>query len=531
MNDQIEERDDFFLEVTRRDLLKGAGALAASLGLASLGPVAASAAVAPKKGGTLKVGIVGATTDIIDGQYLVSLPDILRLNIGWEAMMNYDDKFQASTEHGLAESVELVNPSKYIVKMKKGVVFHNGKTMTMEDVIYSWQRLVDPKLPGTKAMAASISPTGVKKLNANTVVMNLNKPDVEWVYRLCSYANSIVPVGYTRTGPQVGTGPFKLKSFTPGVESTHVRHKNYWDSGKPYLDAIKVINFSGSDALVNALSAGQLDVAVNVPAALLPVIKRNKKLKVVSNSAGKIAPIVMPIDEAPFNDKRVRKALRMIIDRKKIIKQALSGQGTPSNDDFSPVDPNFNANGYRIKQDVKGALALLKAAGYSKAKPLKFTLWASDDNYPEYAKAFAEQVNSLSGGVAKVEVGIPADFWDSKYMVKNVGAYTTYWNAKPYLVQVGQMLDTYDETHISPKGVNTPYRRWFEQANAEPDPVKRRALVKKMQAYHHENGGYINAFFLNVLDAHTTKVQGIVQRPASLQLDTFGMHFKRVWKA
>ena len=128
------------------------------------------------------------------------------------------------------------------------------------------------------------------------------------------------------------------------MESTHVRHANYWDSGKPHLDGVRVINFSSTDALVNALVAGQVDAAIGVPASLVPVVKRNKKLKVLSTSAGKIAPIVMPIDEAPFNDKRVRQALRMIIDRKKIIKQALSGQGTVSNDDFSPIDPNYNAN-------------------------------------------------------------------------------------------------------------------------------------------------------------------------------------------
>ena len=528
----MEEQDDFIVEVSRRNFVKGTGALAAGLGLAGFSSVGAYAApMAPKKGGTLKVGIVGGTDDIIDAQYLFKLADVLRLNIGWEGLLNFDDKFKPSTEHGLAESVEVKSLTKYVIKMKKGVEFHNGKTMTMDDVIYSWQRLVDPALPGTKALAQYLSPRGVKKIGANTLEMSLLQPNADWLTSMSQYANTIVPVGYTRTGPQVGTGPFKLKSFTPGVESTHVRHRNYWDSGKPHLDGVRVINFSSTDALVNALVAGQVDAAIGVPASLVPVVKRNKKLKVLSTSAGKIAPIVMPIDEAPFNDKRVRQALRMIIDRKKIIKQALSGQGTVSNDDFSPIDPNYNANGYVAKQDVKGALALLKAAGYSKAKPLKFTLWTGSDNFPEVAKSFAEQVNSLSGGVVKIEVGIPADFWDTKYMAKNVGAYTTYWNPKPYLVQAGQMLDVYDETHLAPKGTNNPYRKWYEQAIAEPDAAKRRALIKKMQAYHNVNGGYIIPFFLNVIDAHSTKVQGLVQRPASLNLDTFGRHFKNVWLA
>ena len=511
----MEEHDDFIIDVSRRNFVKGAGALAAGLGIAGFSSVGAYAApMAPKKGGTLKVGIVGGTDDIIDAQYLFKLADVLRLNIGWEGLMNFDNKFQPSTEHGLAESVEVKSLSKYVIKMKKGIEFHNGKTMNMNDVIFSWQRLVDPKLPGTKGLGQYLSPAGLKKIDANTFEMNLLQPNADWLTSISQYANTIVPVGYTRNGPQVGTGPFKLKSFTPGVESTHVRHANYWDSGKPYLNGVRVINFSSTDALVNALLAGQIHAAVGVPAALVPVVKKYKKMKVIETSAGKIAPIVIPIDEAPFNDKRVRQALRMIIDRKKIIKQALSGRGTVANDDFSPLDANYNANGYVAKQNVPRALALLKAAGYSKSNPLKFTLWTGSDNFPEVAKSFAEQVNSLSGGVAKVEVGIPSDYWDTKYMAKNVGAYTTYWNPKPYLVQAGQMLDVYDETHLAPKGSNNPYRKLYEQALAERNPAKRRALVKKMQAYHNVNGGYIVPFFLNVIDAHSTKVQGLEQRPA-----------------
>jgi peptide/nickel transport system substrate-binding protein len=529
----MEQQDNLISEISRRNFVRGAGILAVGVGAAGLSPLQALAApMAPKKGGTLRVGVVGGTDDIIDAQYLFKMADVIRLNIGWEGLMNFDEKFKPSTVNGLAESVEVKSLTEYVIKMKKGIEFHNGKTMNMDDVIYSWQRMVDPALPGTKALAAYLNAGGLKKIDANTFKMTLLQPNADWLTTFAQYACTIVPVGYTRTGPQVGTGPYKLKSFTPGVESTHVRHANYWDSGKPYLDAVRVINFSSTDALVNALLAGQVDAAVGVPAALVPAVKKDKKLKVIETSAGKIAPIVLPIDEAPFNDVRVRKALRMMIDRKKIIKQALSGHGTVANDDFSPIDSNYNANGYKEpKQDLAGGLALLKAAGYSKSNPLKFTLWTGSDNYPEVAKAFAEQINSGSGGVAKIEVGVPSDYWDTKYMAKGVGAYTTYWNPKPYLVQAGQMLDVYDETHLAPKGANSPYRKWFEQAVAEPDAAKRRELIKKMQAYHDENGGYIIPFFLNVIDAHSTKVQGIVQRPASLNLDTLGMHFKNVWLA
>ena len=133
----MEQNDGFLSEISRRNFVKGAGILAVGVGAAGLSPLQALAApMAPKKGGTLRVGVVGGTDDIIDAQYLFKMADVIRLNIGWEGLMNFDEKFKPSTANGLAESVEVKSLTEFVIKMKKGIEFHNGKTMNMDDVIY-----------------------------------------------------------------------------------------------------------------------------------------------------------------------------------------------------------------------------------------------------------------------------------------------------------------------------------------------------------------------------------------------------------
>lgn len=529
----MEEFDEIFVPVSRRDLIKGASIVAAGIGLAGAFPMTALAAPrAPKKGGSLKVGVVGGSNDFIDAQYIIAIPDIVRLVAGWESFMTYADKFQPTTDDALAEEVTAKNASTYVIRVKKGIEFHNGKTVTGDDVVFSFQRMVDPALPGTKAMRAFFSASGVSKIDNRTVQISMSTPNADFKSTLSSYGATLVPVGYTRAGAQIGTGPFKLKSFTPGVESTHTRFANYWDSGKPYLDEVRVLSFADTTALSNALLGGQIHAAINLPSALVSTIKKNKKLAIFENSSGFIVPIAMVIDVAPFNDVRVRQAMRKILDRKKLIKQVLSGYGTISNDDHSPADPNYNANNYPPpKQDIAGALALLKAAGYSKSNPLTFTLPAPDDDATatNLVKAVAEQANSAGGGVIKVNPVIQdsGTFWDKTYMAAGVPCFTTYWNGKPYFPQITGMIDTYQETHFPSPG--SSFRDTYKKAIGTVDPAKRRALIAKLQKEEHEKGGYIIPFFVNTMDGYSTKLQGVVKRQSHLPLDGYGKHFKEFW--
>ena len=163
--------------VSRRQFIKGVGLVSISTGLlAGLPLTSVGAATAKaKKGGTLRVGVVGSTNDIIDGQAIVNKADQARLMTGWETLMTVDENFAPQLAYGLAESVNVLSPTKAVVKLRKGIKFSNGKPVTADDVIYSWQRLLDPKLalPTYKAAKEFFDPSLIKKVDSRTIEFNL----------------------------------------------------------------------------------------------------------------------------------------------------------------------------------------------------------------------------------------------------------------------------------------------------------------------------------------------------------------------
>ena len=121
---------------------------------------------------------------------------------------------------------------------------------------------------------------------------------------------------YSRTGPLkwVGTGPFVIQSFSPGQQSVANRNKNYWRTGQPYFDSVTVIDYAEATAQVNALLSGQLDAITDIPFAQIDVAKSNGGFAILVTQGGGWLPLCMAIDMPPFDDNRVRQAMRLIVD-------------------------------------------------------------------------------------------------------------------------------------------------------------------------------------------------------------------------
>ncbi|MDX6553481.1 MAG: peptide/nickel transport system substrate-binding protein, partial [Gaiellales bacterium] len=275
------ETDGYML--SRKDLLVGAGGVLLAGGLAACGgsgtastgtPSGSTSAGGLKRGGNFRLGVTGGGSgDIIDGQHIVNKPDQARLVAGFETLLVYDEEYKLQTD-GLAQEVTQDSPTQWTIRLKDGITFHDGKPLTADDLVYSLQRIVNSKgaLFGGPGMAVSVDPNTIKKMDNLTVRLPLKQADSTLGEQFGQYYNGIVPVGYTRKDPkQIGTGPFKLKSFAPGQQSVHVRNENYWRTGEPYFDQVTVIDFPDPAAQVNALLAGQIDAMTDVPFAQLSV--------------------------------------------------------------------------------------------------------------------------------------------------------------------------------------------------------------------------------------------------------------------
>lgn len=482
----------------------------------------------PQKGGTLRVGVVGSTNDIMDGQYIVARADQARLVSSWESLANYDDDFNLSYEHGLAEEIEAVAADKYIVRLKDGIEFHNGKTVGADDIIYSFQRLLDPDLGIAPNLLEFINNDSMKKLDERTVEFNLLQPNVSFQIGLANYSTTVVPVDYERfsgdASTQIGTGAFKLKSFTPGSESVHVRNENYW--GESYLDEVQLIDFADQSALVNALSSGDIDVALDVPFAQAASIESNPDLSLLEATGGNWQTITMRIDTAPFDDVRVRQAMRLIANRPQLVERVLSGHGSLGNDMYGILDGSYPKDFPQREQDIEAAKQLLADAGQS---DLSIELFAPDDTagLPELITAFASQAKE-AGIDIKATVLDGGTYWGDEYTQRTFA--TSYWSTRPYLNQVaaGSLpTATYTETKWPP--ADSDFIDLYNQAIGEVDETKRNEIIRQMQQEEYDNGGNIIAYFQNLIDGYSPKVKGAVARPNLLNFDHFGRGWKNIW--
>lgn len=535
-----EAQDGLWLPVSRRHLLMGAGGVILASTFAACGSSsspsagASTAAGTPKRGGNFRLGVTGGgSKDMLDGQNIITKPDQARLVTAFETLLEFDDNYKLQTT-GLAESVTADNPTQYTIKIRKGIDFQNGKPFTADDVIYSLQRI------GTKgngltgfAATATMDIKNIKKIDKYTVQLPLLSPDSTVPQTLASYTFGMVPVGYEafkgNPSTQIGTGAYKLKSFTPGQQSVSERNPNYWRSdGSPWFDTVTIIDFTDATAQVNALQGGQIDAMTDLPASQVNAVKAKGVQALISQTGGWI-PLCMAIDMPPFNDSRVRQAFRLMIDRQQTMDQVASGYGTVANDLYSPFDEGYDKSLPQRQQDIGQAKSLLKAAGQENLQvDLHTTNGAS--GMVELASVFATQAKAA--GVT-VTVKNDPNYYGNAYL--KLPFSVDFWGTRGYLNQVQQgSLPTspYNETHWPPKsGTGSNFGSLYQQALAATDSNKRIELEHEMQKYEYDIGGYIIPYFGALIDGHSSKVQGLVPSKGTLNLDGFGHGYRTIWFA
>jgi peptide/nickel transport system substrate-binding protein len=531
------------LPLSRRELLLSAGGLVLAGTLAGCGGGSTSSNTGggtgstgtPKPGGTFRLGVTGGgSKDIIDGQSIITKPDQARLVAGFETLLVYDSQYRlpsaGGNQTGLAKEVTQDKPDQWTITLQDGVEFHNGKTLSADDVIYSLQRILNPKegLFGGAGLG-SIDPNNIEKMDNLTVRLHLKGPDSTIADQLGQYYNGIVPVGYSRTGPlkHVGTGPFTVVSFTPGQQSVHKKNPNYWRTGQPYFDQVTITDFGDPTAQVNALLAGQIDAMTDIPFAQIEVAKQQGGLSILEGQGGGWLPLCMAVDMPPFDDVRVRQAMRLIVDRNAMLEQVLSGHGRVANDLYSPFDPAYDSSLQQREPDIEQAKSLLKAAGHD---GLTVDLHTTDGaaGMVDSANVFAQQAKAA--GVT-INVHNDPNYYGSQYL--KLAFSVDFWGTRNYLPQVANgSLPTapYNECHWPPKSGNgSDYVSLYQQALAEVDASKRADIIHTMQSEEYNYGGYIIPFFNNLVDAYSSKVQGFEQNRGTLNLDSFGHGYRTIY--
>jgi peptide/nickel transport system substrate-binding protein len=468
-------------------------------------------AAAPKEGGTLRIGISGGgSNDQIAVGKATNQSDFFREPQLYEGLWDRDVDYNLIPK--LAEEAEPNETADvWTVRLKEGIEFHNGKTVTADDVITSIQRHFEEDYGYTYMRTPfeviGIDPKRLEKVDDRTVRFNLTAPYATFMDHMTYLF--VVPADYDQANP-VGTGPFAFQSFTAGQESVFLKHENYHEEG-PYVDELQILDFADDTARVNALLAGQVDAIDSLPAGQIPVVEGNDDLQVLITETGIWRPITMRVDVAPFDDVRVRQAMRFIPNRQEMIQQAMAGQAIMGNDLYSPHDPASIAGVLQDvpdalpqrDQDIEQAISLLKQAGHDGLEVELVTSPVNGGIVP-MTEVFAQQAKAANVSVKLRRVD-PGTFYGDQYLKWTFAV--DWWGVSPYLQQVINAdgpTATWNETHFN----HPQFNSLFKQALQELDEAKRTEIQKEMQRIQHEEGGYLIPYHPNVVDAASAATTG-----------------------
>jgi peptide/nickel transport system substrate-binding protein len=408
-------------------------------------------------------------------------------------------------------------------QIRRGVKFHNGKTLTAQDVVASMKQYV-----GEKGSNAGLSPffdaSGVSARGQYTVVFRLKSPIGVFPYLVSqtTYQAIIQPAaiaakpGTWVSSGMIGTGAFRVRRYVDKRSAELVRNTGYW-GGRPPLDGVRVTFYQGSAPLVLALRAGQIDLAMQLSPQEGQPFKNNSRYTYYSLPTAAHRQVCMRTDEGVFKDPRVRRALALVINRPQQLARVMLGAGQVGND--NPFWRGFASTDRSIKQRTQNlalARALLQAAG---AENLKFnvTTWQFLDHTDHAAsiQAFARQAG-IEMGIEVMDVG---KYYDAEPAGADY-ATTTPWLNRPctlteygargvpniYLTRCYMSTGDWNASHYKNPEFDTLARTYLGAAEVG---AQRRA-TRRMAAILLRDTPVVTDYFINYVTASSSKVKNYV---------------------
>jgi peptide/nickel transport system substrate-binding protein len=490
-------------KLSRREFISRMSALGLAAAVSPAFLAGKAHADTPKKGGRLRIGINGgATSDTLDpGIQLAMMPQVLVYGALANGLVEINADGQPVPE--LAESWESTpDAKKWIFKLRRGVEFHNGKSMDADDVIYSinWHRKEGTK-SAAKALVEAIAV--IKKEDKHTVAFELESGNADFPYTLSDYHLVVGPNG-TDLAKGVFTGAYIIKDFEPGVRAFATRNPNYFKSDRAWFDEVELLGINDVNARTNALKTGQIDLMNRCELKTVHLFKRTKGIQVLRQDGFKHFTFAMRTDTAPYDNNDVRLALKYAVDREQLVKTILRGYGTVGND--HPISPANRYHASELPQrqyDPDKAKFHLKKAGV-------------DTSVFKFHTAEAAFEGAVDAGVLYKEHAAKAGITIDVVREPNDGYWSNVWMKKPWCAVFWGGRSTEDMMFSTAyaKGASWNDTFWDHKrfnellvaARAELDEKKRRGMYVEMQSLVRDEGGVVVPMFSADLAAASDKI-------------------------
>lgn len=467
----------------------------------------AAPVAAQKRGGVLKFAIPSVKPGL-DPAHTTTGDGYMLTQAIFSNLTRVDENLEAKPQ--LARSWEPnANSSTWTFNLVQGAKFHNGREVVADDVVFSIERILDPKTASRGAKA--LGP--IKRVFAKdkyTVVFELTGPYADLPLQLGNTFGRIIARENAETlgRAPVGSGPYKLNEYVPGSRVVLVKNPDYFEKGLPYLDEIHQVYIKEYAAQISALSTGEVHIMYLVPIEVIPQLQKEAGVQVLEVASPSFQPLEMFVGQKPLSDVRVRQALRLVADRKAMLQAATGGHGVLGND--TPVPPSskwFNKALPQRERDVNRARQLLAEAGFKNGLDLTLFTSTGRPGLEEAAVVFRENAKEANVRVRLESVEIARLYSEILRTPKESTLVHNNWFGRP----------TIDET-ITPYAFTKSFWNYTEYSNPRVDGLlmealgvvdfaKRKKIYDEVQRILWEEGPEVVPYFRNYVSAIRTSVK------------------------
>jgi len=492
-------------KISRRQFITQMSALGFA---AAVSPVLLSGramAATPKKGGKFRQALTGgATSDSLDPATLFASQPI---NVSFQlrnCLVEIDHNFKPIPE--LAESWDASPDARiWTFKLRQGIEFHNAKTMTAEDVIFSinHHRGKDSK-SAAKPFLKSIE--NIKADGKYTVVVELSEGNADFPFIMGDYHLCILPDGTKGKEFEkgIGTGGYLLEAWEPGVRALTKRNPNYWKKDRAHFDEVETLAITDVNARTNALKTGRLDAIERAEVKTVHLLKRMPNINVTAVTGTMHYTMPMLVDQKPYQDNNVRMALKLAVDREEMAKKILRGYGELGNDHPISTVNRYHADSLAQRSfDPDKAKFHMKKAGMLDHT---FNLHASDAAFSGAVDAaMLYQESAKKAGIKVKVVREPNDgYWSNVWTKKEWCM--CYWSGRPTEDMMFSVAyadgASWNDTHWK----NDRFNKLLKEARSELDDTRRTQLYGEMQEICRNDSGTIVPMFNQIVEAQSKKV-------------------------
>jgi peptide/nickel transport system substrate-binding protein len=439
---------------------------------------------AAKRGGKLTVGSL-VEPPALDPFHQAADARIAVSGLMYQGLM-YEDP-SGTPQPLLATGYTMSEDGKtYTFKIRDGVVFHDGKKMTAEDVKYSYDYLRD-KNNGSPGAGDLASVESIEAPDQQTVVFKLSQPNAALPMTLTNKYGAVIPKDYfagadsraKMNEASVGTGPFRLKAFKPTSFLVLERNKNYWQKELPYLDEVTFVFIPNSASLLVSLRNKRVDLALLSRPQDADQIKDAPGLVVQRTPSLNQKALDLDRNYKPLDDVRVRQAIALAIDKEEVMKAAIGGYGTVIGTMVAGMQKAWGLPLDQLpfqKPDPERAKKLLGEAGHAGGVTVDLTTIIGYDWMDPAAVTIASQLQrvGINVNIQRMELGV----WINNFRSRNMRFTFNDWATSP-----DPSLLFYRHFHKQPEGAD--FRNWNNAKASELLDVGQRTsdLSKRKETY------------------------------------------------